>query len=285
MSAVPVDRAFLRTADGLVHYRCAGAVEAGATTPLIMAHGGPGSSLGLVPLIRDLAADRRVVAPDMMGNGDSDPPPGAATTIDFYADKLIAVMDHLGLEQVDLYGHHTGAQVICELAIAHPRRVRRLVFDGVGLFAVAQRAEFLDRYAPEIRPDAQGDHLAWVWRFMTQTTQHFPHYRVDPEHRIEGGAPMAPTLLTDRAAEVLKVWSTYHIAYRAAFTHDLERRLGQVAAPSLVLAVARDPLAVHAPRAAELIAGARLASIPASERAQAIRSFLVDEPTGSAVCL
>ncbi len=273
MSDILVDRAFLRTPYGLIHYRHAAGIDANGPG-LVMAHGGPGSSWGLAPLLARLAEGRRVVAPDMMGNGESDPPTPAPTTIGFYADGLLRVMDHLNLETVDAYGHHTGAQVICELAIAHPDRVRRLIFDGVGLFDEAQRAEFLHRYAPEIHPNAQGDHLAWIWRFISQTTQHFPHYRVDPEHRIENGAALPPAVLTDRAAEVIKVWSTYHKAYQAAFSHNLEQRLTLVKAQAMVLAVAHDPLARYAPRAAALLPDARLVSIRASERAQAIAAFL-----------
>jgi pimeloyl-ACP methyl ester carboxylesterase len=269
-----IDRAFARVPGGLIHYRHT--VGGGDRVPLVMAHGGPGSSLGLVPLIADLGADRVVAAPDMMGNGDSDPPPRAPTTIGFYADGLIAVMDQLGLEQVDLYGHHTGAQVITEMAIAHPERVRRLVLDGVGLFDDAQRAEFLTRYAPEITPEADGRHLAWIWDFISQTTQHFPHYLRDAAHRIEGGGALLPPVVTARAAEVLKVWSTYHLAYQAAFTHDFAARLERIPAPALVLAVERDPLALYAPRAADLIPTAKMAKIRAPERAQALRAFLDD---------
>ncbi len=272
MTGVVIDRAFLRTPDGLIHYRHAGAKS--ATTALVMAHGGPGSSLSLVPLITDLANDREVAAPDMMGNGESDPPPSRPTSIAFYAEGLLATIDHLGFETVDLYGHHTGAQVITEFAIAHPGRVRRLVLDGAGLFPADQRAEFLERYAPKIMPDAEGAHLAWVWDFIRQTTQHFPHYRQDPEHRIEGGAALPPPMLTDRAAEVLKVWSTYHLAYQAAFQHDFAARLPLVSSSTVVLAVTRDPLAHYAQKAADLIPGAKLAEIDRDRRAEVIRDFL-----------
>jgi pimeloyl-ACP methyl ester carboxylesterase len=239
-----------------------------------MAHGGPGSSLGLVPLIADLGADRVVAAPDMMGNGCSDPPPSIPTTIEFYAGGLIAVMDHLGLEQVDLYGHHTGAQVITELAIAHPGRVRRLILDGVALFDEAQRIEFLSHYAPTITPQADGGHLAWVWEFISQTTQHFPHYLRDATHRIEGAAALPPPVVTARVAEVLQVWATYHLSYQAAFTHRFAERLTLIAAPTLVLQVERDPLARYAAQAVELIPGAKMAPVRVPERAQALRAFL-----------
>jgi pimeloyl-ACP methyl ester carboxylesterase len=257
MTTAPVDRAFVRLEGGLVHYRHTAAPESGAKTPLLMAHGGPGSSLGLAPLIAALGADRRVVAPDMMGNGESDPPPIRPTSIAFYADCLCAMMDHLALPEVDLYGHHTGAQVACELAIARPDRVRRVILDGLGLFNDAQRSEYLARYAPEIIPDAQGRALQWVWEFASQITQHFPYYRRDEAHRIQGGAPSPPRAVMQRAADLLKGWSTYHLAYQAAFLHPLAERLSLVTGPTWVLEVERDPLARYAALGAALIPAAR----------------------------
>jgi pimeloyl-ACP methyl ester carboxylesterase len=269
-----VDRAFIRLPGGLVHYRYAAAPANTDRTPLLMAHGGPGSSLGLALLIAALGADRRVVAPDMMGNGESDPPPVRPTSIAFYADCLCAVMDRLGLETVDLYGHHTGAQVVCELAIARADRVRRVVLDGLGLFTEEERAEYLARYAPEIVPDARGESLMWVWDFISQTTQHFPHYRRDEAHRIEGGAPPPAAAVMTRAAEVLKVWDTYHLAYQAAVSHPLAERLPLLTCPAWVLEVARDPLARYAAPAAALIPGARIARTDYARRAQALRDCL-----------
>ncbi len=267
-----IDRGFVRVSGGLIHYRRTS--HAAGATPLVMAHGGPGSSAGLVPLIAALGEGRTVVAPDMMGNGESDPPPEPETTIGFYADCVLAVMDDLGLETVDLYGHHTGAQVVCELAIAKPGRVRRVILDGVALFDQALRAEFLDRYAPPIVPDAAGTHLAWIWDFIAQTTQHFPHYLRDEAHRIAGGRPLPPPLLTDRVAEVLKVWSTYHLAYLAAFSHDMAARLPLLGSPALVLAVEGDPLMPYAETAAALAPHGRLGRTRREDRAQMVAAFL-----------
>jgi len=273
-NAVQIDRGFLRTEDGLMHYRIASRGKLATRPPLVMAHGGPGCSAGLAPLMADLGAERTVAAADMMGNGESDPPPPGPTTIGFYAEGLLKVMDHLGLGKADLYGHHTGAQVICELAIAHPERVGRLVLDGAALFTEDQRAEFLDLYAPRIVPDAEGRHLDWVWTFLSQTTQYFPHYLRDEKHSIVGGAASPPEVLTLRAAEVLKVWSTYHLAYRAAFEHDLAARLPLIGAPTLVLCVDRDPLACYAEAAARLMPRATVSQTARDQRAKTIRAFL-----------
>ncbi len=275
MTDVLIDRAFFRLPAGLIHYRHVAGPGAVAALPLAMAHGGPGSSRDLLPLIASLGADREVFAPDMMGNGQSDPPP-SEPSIAFYADCLIALMDHLEVERADLYGTHTGAQVMCEAAIAHPQRVRRLILDGVGLFSGAERAELLARYAPPIAPDAEGAHLQWLWEFTGQMTRRFPYYSEDPAHEIPGGAPPPLEAWTTWAADVLGAWSTYHLAYRAAFSHDIAARLPLLTIPTVILAAAGDPLADFAEPAARLVPGARVEVVTRETRPEVMRRLLSD---------
>jgi pimeloyl-ACP methyl ester carboxylesterase len=265
-----IDRGFCRTGAGLIHYRSAGDP---ASPMLVMLHGGPGSSASLVPLITQLAATFRVLAPDTMGCGDSDPAPTAEPSIADYAVYLAGLLDALGAGPAAIYGHHTGAQIACELAIAAPQRVTRLILDGTALFAPALRAEFIERYAPPIVPVDRGEHLVWLWYFARDLTRYFPHYRKNDDHLTVLGEPLPADAATNIIAEATKAWRTWHLAYRAAFTHDLAARLPALTTPTLVLEVAGDPLAEYAERAAALVPQALCQAVVRSDRASAVARF------------
>jgi pimeloyl-ACP methyl ester carboxylesterase len=269
-----IERAFLRLPAGRIHYRYVDAPSQTNRPPLYMAHAGPGCSRGLEPLIADLGADRRVIAPDMFGNGDSDAPAVPETDMAYYADGVIQVLDQLGIEQVDFYGDHTGAQIGIELAITHPHRVRRLVLDGAPLFPAELKADLLQNYAPAISPDDYGGYLASVWGFVRDLTLHFPYYRTDPAHRLNF-SPIIPLDLRHKlAVDILKALPSYHLAYRAAFSYDTAGRLPLLTTPTLLMAADVDPLGAYLERAAALASGSRHVRVPREGKGAAIREFL-----------
>ena len=102
-----------------VHFR-----HAGEGPPLLMLHASPGSSKQLEGKIEALSRHHRVIAPDTPGNGDSTPLDIAAPAISDYAAALVQFLDAMGLEQCDVYGSHTGANIGLELAVRSPERVR-----------------------------------------------------------------------------------------------------------------------------------------------------------------
>ncbi len=271
-----VFRSFLRLDDREIHYRSAGpALDApGDRLPLCMAHASPGSSLSLVPLMSELASGRAVFAPDMEGNGDSDPPLLAEPDIQWYGERLARVLDALKLDRVDLYGSHTGAQVACEFALKFPDRVRRLVFDGIPLFPDAVRADFLANYAPAMQPDDYGRHYAWAYGFMRDQYIHFPHFRRDVAHRRTIGAIPSAEVLHRTTLEVLKALQTYHLAYRAAFRHQVEARLPLLNHKPLVLCIEGDPLDIYAEEVCALLPAAELARTTNAQKGAAIEAFL-----------
>jgi pimeloyl-ACP methyl ester carboxylesterase len=272
----PIDRHFVRTASGrLAHHRAAGSACPGEP-PLLLAHAGPGSSAGLVPLIAQLATTCRVIAPDMPGNGDSEPLATAAPTLADYVDHLVELLDALDIAQVDFCGQHTGAHIGCELALRHPGRVRRLMLDGIALFEPALLADMQARYAPPLVPDDHGGHLAWAWQFVGDLFLHFPYYLRDPAHRL-AHSPVPPAAARQAlVTDILKAWPSWHLAYGAVYAHPTAERLALLRHPTLLMAAEGDPLAVYLDAAAALVPGARKTRVPRSDRARAILAFIAE---------
>lgn len=272
-----VERAFVRLDEGLVHYRWGGDPKRRRPLPLYMAHAGPGSSISFAAWIPDMAKDRFVIAPDMQGNGDSDPPAKSEQQIADYAAAAVRIMDALGIEQVDFYGSHTGAHIGAELAVNYPKRVRRLVLDGMPLFSEEFKQQLLANYAPNVVPDSFGGHLAWAWRFVRDQSQFWPYFMQDAEHRLANDVG-TPRGIHRGVVDVLKALETYHIAYRAAFSHDARAVLPRITVPTLITAAERDPLSVYLDDAAALVPGAKklrfARSVPFAERIAAVQQFL-----------
>ncbi|MFC9930353.1 alpha/beta fold hydrolase [Streptomyces sp. NPDC127190] len=74
----------------------------------------------------DFHATHSTITLDYRGTGASDKPHEGYSTRRF-ADDVIAVLDHLGIERADVYGTSMGGRVAQWVAAGHPDRVRRLV--------------------------------------------------------------------------------------------------------------------------------------------------------------
>jgi pimeloyl-ACP methyl ester carboxylesterase len=266
-----IDRAFARIAEGLVHYRHAGA---GERPPLVMLHASPASSHSLAALGSRLAVHGPVIMPDTPGNGLSCPPVVAAPSLATYADMLDRACTTAGLEAVDLYGTHTGAHIAIEWALAHPRRIRRLVLDGVAILSPEQRAEFLQHYAPPRAPDAAGTQFPWAFNLIRDQMIFWPHYAQDAAHMRSGGR-FDPRLLHDLTMDLLGALDSYHHAYHAVFRHEPLARLALLGQTTLWLKTADAPLDGDNAAAIAAIADVAVADVnDDATRAAAISAFL-----------
>jgi pimeloyl-ACP methyl ester carboxylesterase len=81
----------------------------------------------------ELLADRglRVIAPDLLGHGDSDKP-STGYGIPSFADHLHLLLDHLKVRTATVVGHSYGAAVAMAMAYNHPQKVDRLVLVAAG---------------------------------------------------------------------------------------------------------------------------------------------------------
>ena len=107
--------------------------DVGSGFPVLLIHGsGPGVSAwaNWRLTIPALAAQRRVIAPDMVGFGFTERPVGVRYNMDTWVAQAIGLLDALQIEQADLVGNSFGGGLALALAIRHPTRVRRLVLMG-----------------------------------------------------------------------------------------------------------------------------------------------------------
>lgn len=101
---------------------------------LVLLHGNVSSSAFFEHLMRDLADEFRVVAPDFRGYGDSERRAIDATRgVADLSDDVAALLDALQVQgSVDVLGWSAGGNVAMQLALDHPDRVRRLVLEATG---------------------------------------------------------------------------------------------------------------------------------------------------------
>ncbi len=252
MSDLQIRRGFVDVDEGQIHYRACGA----APNPvLVMVHGSPGGSRALVPLMKVLGRSFQIYAPDTLGNADSSPATADNVDIPYLAGGLLRALDGLGLDEVFLWGSHTGGNIALEASIAQPKRVKKLVLDGVGLYPDDEREGLVRNHAPAITPDGEGSQFNWAWHFVRDGHLFWPWWRREGERARGVGLP-EPDELHDQVMDVLKSIRTYHHSYRAALGFEKRSRLPLISVPTLVAAGDSDMLRQYTEEAAALIPGA-----------------------------
>lgn len=212
-----VRRAYVETADGQVHYRWLG--EGGR--PLLLLHQVSSSSRMFEPLMPNFAArGYRAIAPDLLGFGESDAPSPDFSVAD-HAAAVARFLDALGLRgPLPIVGHHFGAVVGVELAIARPERVPALVLIGLPCYPSLEvkRQRWSTKNIRPIVPQRDGGHLLWEWNRL---------YDLGPRSD--------PALIHREFVDTLKT-AHYDRAYQAALEYDNAARYPLVPCPALVVA-------------------------------------------------
>ncbi len=104
-----------------LHWREAGAGD----DAVLFIHGFPFHSTMWGPQLEAVPQGWRYIAPDLRGFGNSEAG-GEAFSIDLFADDVIALLDHLNIEQVVVCGLSMGGYVALSIAERYPHRMRAL---------------------------------------------------------------------------------------------------------------------------------------------------------------
>jgi pimeloyl-ACP methyl ester carboxylesterase len=228
-----------------------------ASPPLILIHGAGGSRLHWPPGIRRLAGSR-VLAVDLPGHGRS-PGPGQ-TSIEAYADLMLAWLEENEPEPVIPVGHSMGGAIALTLALQVPERLAALVLVGSGARLRVAPAILEASAQPDTFPQAVDAIMRWAFS--------------------ETASARLVELARRRMLEVDP--AVLHDDFAACNAFDVMSRLESIALPTLVLCGAQDQLTPprYSEFLAEKIPGAKLVHIPQAghmvmlERPQAVAGAL-----------
>jgi haloalkane dehalogenase len=108
--------------DGYLHY-----LDEGNGVPIVLLHGNPTWSYLYRQVIRELASECRLLAPDYPGFGFSKAPSGYGYTPAEHAEAVAALIGHLALEDFVLVVQDWGGPIGMSYAVDHPGSIRGVV--------------------------------------------------------------------------------------------------------------------------------------------------------------
>ena len=108
----------------------------GQGPPLLLLHGIGDSSASWLPVMEGLGRTHTVIAPDLLGHGNSDKP-RADYSVAAYANGMRDLLEVLGVDEVTVVGHSLGGGVAAQFAYQYPERCQRLVLVATGGVAKA----------------------------------------------------------------------------------------------------------------------------------------------------
>jgi pimeloyl-ACP methyl ester carboxylesterase len=222
--------------DRSIRYRSARIryLAAGAGPPLVLVHGFGGAAANWRAIAPALAAERRVLVPELPGHGGSSPLT-AAPTLDPYAEAVLAVLEAEAALPTPWVGHSLGALVGLRAAIRHPEAVTGIVLAAgagissalpvsravVRLIGVLQPGKRVAPYRRRLSRSRRGRTLTFGWWGVADPA------RFDPETAEAFLA--GPARHTDTAS-----------AGKALLAGDPRRELELVRSPCLCLWGAND---------------------------------------------
>ena len=227
-----------------IHGHDIGYRMAGEGPALLMIHGIAGSSRAWREVMPTLARHYTVIAPDLIGHGQSDKPVGDYS-LGAYAGGMRDLLGVLGVERATMVGQSFGGGVALQLAYQHPECCERLVLvDSGGL----------------------GREVSWVLRLMTLPGTELIMPALFPSMVRERGNDISRMLYRRgvRMGRIGEMWSAYASLTKSANRQAFVRTIRAVIDPGGQTVSAMDRLHLAAQLPTLIVWGKNDTIIPVS---------------------
>lgn len=173
-------------------------IDEGRGPVIVLLHGINSTADDMRPLVDLLRSDYRVIAPDLLGFGDSPKPLDIDYTTDEHARVLAATLTDLDLPgRFLMLGYSLGGDVAARHAAAYPEQVRRLFLLSTPFYLPPEhyvKHRFGTSYV-------KATLWTWLWRIIGEQQQ-----RNTPFYALAAGPLRAPVEEYIRAEELTTHW-------------------------------------------------------------------------------
>jgi 3-oxoadipate enol-lactonase len=190
----------------------------GAATPIVFLHGVGSDKSAWRPQLEHFGRERRAVAFDFPGYGESDPAP-EGTTRDDYASAIVSGMHELGIDRAHVCGLSLGGVVAMAMDHADPARCASLIL--------------ADTFA--VHPDGRG--------IYERSLAASADLRVLAESRVDVllAQPADPVVRAEVVETMARIDpAAYRIGAEAVWLADQRERAHDIRVPTLVLCGTED---------------------------------------------
>lgn len=197
--------------------------EQGSGPPVLFHHGYTGSHDSWAEVTPKLADRYRCIWMDSRGAGESSRPE-SGYSIAQYADDVIGMADHLGLERFTFVGHSMGGVIGMQLGLEYAQRLEKLVLVAPAPADGVQAPPEVHEHAAKLRRENARDRMIYE---RTMTTA-----RVRDEAQIAGAV--------DRALSVSD--GHFEQSWQELVGFRRGDEIGRINTPTLVVSGAADGL-------------------------------------------
>ncbi|MEO9137609.1 MAG: alpha/beta fold hydrolase [Jatrophihabitans sp.] len=240
-------------------------LEAGPAdgAPMVLVHGLLSDATTWTRALPGLAAQGlHVIAPDLLGHGESDKPAGAQYSLEGFAATVTALMDRLDLDRVTMGGHSLGGGTAIAMSYLHPERVRDLVLVASGGFGTDLHPVLRGATLPGVRPLLRFAFRPRVSRVLANEQLHRT-IRLRPE-AVENLARMGRGISTEDGREAFFATLRENIDRGGQRGSMVEMGFVNPDLPTLLVWSERDPIIPesHAEVARRFLQHAQLVTVP-----------------------
>jgi pimeloyl-ACP methyl ester carboxylesterase len=194
---------------------------------LLLIHGVTGYLDGWKYVRQPLARHVHLILPDLRGHGRSDKP-SIHYSVEMFVHDLLGLLDLLHIDQCIVAGHSLGGFIAQQMAVDAPERVRALI---------------LICTAPKVDVEAALAQVRLIQALYGLSPEEAVRKKMEIEYvnpqKIRATPGMMEFLLADETQRQINQ-NSHGWAQGAAARFDVEERLGEVRAPTLIIQGAQD---------------------------------------------